>query len=81
MLRHKKVEREQEAICGTAAVTSGEDAHGIEDSVSTLASKNMEIKIDDAPEVHAHGELFITAVLLTHLFVRGERDGGHQHVP
>ena len=41
------MEREQEAIFGTATVTSGEEAHGIEDSVSTQVSKEVEIKIEE----------------------------------
>jgi hypothetical protein len=61
MMREKRVERENTRIfAATAAVTSGKEAQGIEDSVSPPASKEMDTKIDDAPknakELHAHEE-------------------------
>ena len=61
MPRKKKVDRENICIfAATATVASGEEAQGIEDSVSPPASKDMETKIDDAPknarELHAREE-------------------------
>jgi hypothetical protein len=61
MLREKKVERERARVfTATATVASGEEAQGIEDTVTPTRSVEMETKIDDAPknnkELHAHEE-------------------------
>jgi hypothetical protein len=61
MLRERKVERERARVfTATATVASGEEAQGIEDTVTPTASVEMETKIDDAPrnakELHAHEE-------------------------
>ena len=61
VLRERKVERERARVfTATATVASGEEAQGIEDTVTPTASVEMETKIDDAPrnakELHAHEE-------------------------
>jgi hypothetical protein len=61
MLRHGKLEKANARfLAATAAVAPGEEAQGLEDSVSPPAYKEMETKIDDAPrnakELHAHDE-------------------------
>jgi hypothetical protein len=60
-LRAEKVERERmHAFTAAPTKVSGEEAQGVEDTVSPAASKEMETKIDDAPrnnkELHAHEE-------------------------
>ena len=61
MLRQRKGETANALfLAATSAVSPGEEAQWLEDSVSPPVSKKMETKIDDAPrsvkELHAHEE-------------------------
>ena len=61
MLRQRKVEKANaQFLEATAAVAPGEEAQGLEDSVSPPASKELETRIDDASrnakELHEHKE-------------------------